>query len=64
MVVTVKSNSGLKIGHWIEKGIPSREKRGLTQGYFFSNSKGGMIRSKDVEVDILNQIVTIKTRIS
>ena len=60
VVVTARSNSGLKIGEWMKRGIESRERRGIFQGYFFTNSKGGMMRSKDLEVDILDRIARIQ----
>lgn len=60
MVVTAKSNSGLKIGPWIKRGIVSRERCGVYQDYFFTTSKGRMMRSEDLEVDILNRIGRIQ----
>lgn len=60
VVVTAKSDSSLSIGSWMEREIASRERRGLAQGYLFVNSSGGMIRSKDLEVDILDWIALIQ----
>ena len=40
-VLTAKSNSGLEIRPWVERGISSREEMGITQGYFFTNFTGG-----------------------
>ena len=59
VVVTARSDSGLSVGSWMERGIASRKIRGLTQGYFFVSSSGGMMRSKDLEVDILDRITRI-----
>ena len=56
MAVTAKCDSGLRIGYWMERKIASREKGGLTQCYFFTNLKEGMIRSRDLELDILDRI--------
>ena len=60
MVVTARRNSGLAIGKWLEKGISFRERRGVVQGYYFMNSKGGMMRAKDLEVDIFDRIARIQ----
>jgi len=60
VVVTARINSGLMIEKWLERGITFRERRGVVRGYFFANSKGGMIKSKDLEVDILDRIAIIQ----
>ena len=60
VVVTARSNSGLRIGDWMKSGIESRERRVLFQGYFFTNKKGGTIRARDLEVDILDRITRIQ----
>ena len=60
VVVTAKIISGLGIWYWMERGIASRKKQGLTQGCFFINSKGGIMRSRDLEVDILDRIAKIQ----
>ena len=44
----------------MKSGIESRERRVLFQGYFFTNKKGGTIRAKDLEVDILDRITKIQ----
>ena len=59
VVVTARNDSGLSVGKWMERGIASRKIRGLTQGYLFISSPGGMMRSKDLEVDILDRITRI-----
>ena len=51
VVVTAKSNSGLEIGKWLERIIAFRENRGVIRGHFFANMKGGMMRSKDLEME-------------
>ena len=60
VVVTTRSNSGLEIGKWLERGITFHKRRGFVRGYFFTNSKGGMTRAKDLKVDILNRIARIQ----
>ena len=40
----------------MKRAIESRERRGIFKGYFFTNSKGGMMRYKDLEIDILDRI--------
>ena len=62
VAVTAKSNSGLAIGKWLERGITFRERRGVIRGYFFTNNKGGRMKSKDLEVDILDRIAVIQRR--
>ena len=62
MVVTARSNSGLEIGRLLERGICFREKIGVTRGSFFANTKGKMIRSNDLEMDILDRIARIQQR--
>ena len=61
-MLAAESNSGLEIGPWIERGIASRERRMVFQGYFFATSKGRMMRSKDLEVDILDRIARIQQK--
>ena len=60
VVVTAKSSSGLKIWYRMDRGIVSRDKQGVTQRYLFTNSKGGMIRSRHLEVDMLDRIARIQ----
>ena len=62
VAVTAKINSGLAIGKWLERGIAFRERRGVIRGYFFTNNKGGRMKSKDLEVDILDRIAVIQRR--
>ena len=45
-MVIVKSDSGLRIGPWLERGIYFQEKRGVTRGYFFTNGKGEIMSFK------------------
>ena len=56
VVVTAKTDSDLKIEFWLEREIVFQEKRRFTWGYFFTNEKGDMMRSKDLEVDIWDRI--------
>ena len=44
------------------RGIAFRERKGLVRGYYFTNSKGGMMRAKDLKVDILDRIAKIQQR--
>ena len=60
VTVTAKSDSGLKIGSWVERGIDSRDKREITQDYFFTSIKGRIMRSRDLEIDILDRIARIQ----
>lgn len=60
VVVTARSNSRLSIGKWLERESAFRERRGVVQGYCFTNSKGGMVNVKDLEVDILDRIARIQ----
>ena len=46
----------------MERGISFREKRGDTIGSLFANMKGGMMRSKNPETDILDKIDRIQQR--
>ena len=62
VVVTVWINSRLAIWKWLERGIAFRERRGVVRGYCFTNSKGGMVNAKDLEVDSLNRIARIQQR--
>ena len=59
-MVTVKSNSGLQIGHWLERGIVFRGRRGVARSAYFTNEKGAMIWSKDLEIDILDRLAEIQ----
>ena len=60
--VTAKIKSGLVIGKWLERGITFRERRGVVRGYFFTNNKGGKMKSKELEVGIFDRIAVIKRR--
>ena len=62
MSVTAKIKSGLVIGKWLERGITFRERRGVVRGYFFTNNKGGKMKSKELEVGIFDRIAVIKRR--
>ena len=46
----------------MERRIVFRERREVARGYYFTNSKGGMMRAKDLEVGILDRIATIQQR--
>lgn len=59
-MVTTKSGSGLEIGHWLKRVIIIREKRGVARGCFFTDGKRGIMRAKDLEVDILDRIVRVQ----
>ena len=56
VAVTAKIKMGLEIRYWVERGIMSRKKQGVTQGYLFINSKREILRSKDSEVGTLDLI--------
>ena len=60
VVVTARISSGLMIEKWLERGITFRERRGVVRGYFFANSKGEMMKSKELKVDILDRIAIIQ----
>ena len=55
VAVTAKKNSRLTIGKWLE-----RKRRGVVRDYFYTNKKGGRMKSKDLEGDILDQIAAIQ----
>ena len=57
--VTSKSNSGFQIGVRIERSISLKERKGVRNGYFFADSKGRKMNSRDLEPGILERIIEV-----
>ena len=55
-----KSNSGLQTGDWIERSLLLKERRGVRNGYFFADSKGRKMSSRNLEPRILERIIEVQ----
>lgn len=64
VAVSSKTDSGLRIGPWVQRGLDIKDKRGRMNGFFFANKQNRQMKLKYLESCILDRIARVQTNYS
>ena len=64
VAVSAEIDSGLKIGPWIDRGLVLKERRGITQVYYFCRENNRRLKLPELERRIMDRVAGVQDKYS